>query len=133
MLSLALAILALHSLAYGTASVADPSGMAKEFGDDQPPNESAENLTGLVGVLLMLMGVAAALASYWTARYACPEGIWLAGALAVVTFAVGLYWTSRGRFWDAGFYLSAGSLLGGMTLWLARQQRLRGPDERHES
>ncbi len=119
----ALAVFAVHSLSYGAGFVADPGGMVDEFGAYPAPSEAAENLTGLVGVLMLLMGSIAALGAYWVARFACKEGAWLAVALSAVTLSMGAYWVVVGRAWDAGFYSVAGFILGGLAWWLLRDIR----------
>ncbi len=123
LLAVALAVLSIHSLAYGAASVADPAGMAQEFGAYEAPSEAAQNLTGLVGVFLLIMGMAAALGAYWMVRFACQEGVWVAAVLSAVTLVLGIYWAAVGRTWDAGFYSAAGASLGALAWWAMHDLR----------
>ncbi len=121
MLVALLAIAAIHSASYGAGFVADPAGMVHEFGAVETPSEAAQNLTGLVGVLMLLLAAAAALAAYWIARFACQEGILLAWAIAIVMVAIGVYWAFVGHAWDAGFYTIFGVSLAATGVWLHRR------------
>lgn len=110
--AIVLAVLALHSLSYGGSFVADPIAGAREFGNDEPPSQAAERLAGLVGVVLLLLGLTAALAALLLLR-GRPGGAWLTLGLGIATLSVGVYWALLGSSWDAGVYGGFGLLLTG--------------------
>lgn len=107
-----LAFLALHSLSYGSGFIANPVVGAREFGDNTPPSEAAEHLAGLVGVILLLLAVTAAVAAILLLR-GRPGGAWLTLGLGIAMLSIGAYWAALGSAWDVGIYGSFGLLLTG--------------------
>lgn len=105
-----LTFLALHSLSYGIGFLSDPTAGAGEFGADDPPTAAAENLAGLVGVILLLIATTAIIAAVMLTRRHIG-GAWLAFGLGVSLFSIGLYWAFRDNVWDAGFYCAVGTVL----------------------
>lgn len=105
-----LVFLALHSTSYGTGFLIDPATGAGEFGANTPPTEAAENLAGLVGVILLMLAGTSLVAAILSVR-GHRGGGWLTLGLGLSMLGIGAYWATRGRTWDAGFYGSIGFLL----------------------
>ena len=117
-----LAFVAVHSVAYGGGFIADPVNGAGEFGESVPSTPAAENLAGLVGVILLLLAATVAVTATLLIRRV-RAAAWLTSGLGVALIAVGAYWFTRGVAWDAGFYGLVGSLLlvsAVLTLWPSR-------------
>ena len=120
-----LALLALHSLSYGSGFVANPVEAAREFGDNMPPSEAAEHLAGLVGVFLLLLALTAVIAGVLLLRRHLG-GPWLTLGLGIAMLVLGAYWGFLGSAWDCGIYGAFGLLLTGTgiaSLRYARQAR----------
>ena len=107
-----LAFLALHSLSYGGGFIAHPVEGAREFGDNTPPSEAAAHLAGLLGVILLLLALTAAVAAALLLRGRLG-GAWLTLGLGIAMLSIGAYWGFLGNAWDAGVYGAFGVLLTG--------------------
>lgn len=105
-----LGLLVLHSLAYGSFFIVNPVEGAREFGSNEPSSEAAEQLVGLVGVILVLLGVTAAVAALLLLRKRLGGG-WLTLGLGIVCLSIAAYWGTRGSAWDFGIYGLFGLLL----------------------